>query len=263
MPRIVDTDLIGKKFGKWKVVSVAPPKHGYNRAWNCVCECGREGRVSGSMLRRGRSSQCASCRGRHDLTGQKFGHLEAIRSVPKRNGINFWLFKCDCGNEKEMNANSVKLSISISCGCMKSFAQSSKIRRPDAGMRSFLSQFKGSARERNIPWELTAEQFKKLTQNNCHYCGAPPVNKGAVRHRASQKLTKDLNLKSFLTEEHFLFMAHGLDRVDSTLGYYPENVVPCCTQCNHAKLDHSVQSFLDHAQRIVMHQSKTKEGQSA
>jgi 5-methylcytosine-specific restriction endonuclease McrA len=30
----------------------------------------------------------------------------------------------------------------------------------------------------------------------------------------------------------------GIDRVDNSIGYTPDNCVPCCTQCNRIKLDH-------------------------
>ena len=46
---------------------------------------------------------------------------------------------------------------------------------------------------------------------------------------------------------------NGVDRVDSDLGYYPSNIVPCCSTCNLMKKDLSRDMFLEHAKRIVEH----------
>jgi hypothetical protein len=48
-----------------------------------------------------------------NITGQKFHKLTAIKPTqPKK-----WLFKCDCGNEKEIFKFSVTSSHTKSCGC--------------------------------------------------------------------------------------------------------------------------------------------------
>lgn len=52
-----------------------------------------------------------------DITGQRFGNLVAIKKVEKKKNRTFWLFKCDCGNEKEINKSSVLSGRSKSCGC--------------------------------------------------------------------------------------------------------------------------------------------------
>lgn len=57
-----------------------------------------------------------------DITGQKRGKLTAIRRIrtdEKRNSI--WLFLCDCGTEKEINAHNVLHGTTKSCGCITHF----------------------------------------------------------------------------------------------------------------------------------------------
>lgn len=51
----------GKKFGKWLVISKVNHKAGH---WYylCRCECGTEGIKAGGELRRGRTTQCISCK---------------------------------------------------------------------------------------------------------------------------------------------------------------------------------------------------------
>lgn len=51
----------------------------------------------------------------------KFNKLYAIRDTGKRNksGNSIWLFKCDCGNEKEIVFTQVKNGYTKSCGCLQ------------------------------------------------------------------------------------------------------------------------------------------------
>jgi hypothetical protein len=57
---------------------------------------------------------------RMDLTGQRYGHLVAKKHIGlDRHRQTVWLWKCDCGNEKEILAYIVKTGRSKSCGCYK------------------------------------------------------------------------------------------------------------------------------------------------
>lgn len=69
-------------------------------------------------------------------------------------------------------------------------------------------------------WEfsLTREQFDALVGRPCFYCDAS---------------------------------SSGLDRQDPSKGYVPENVVPCCPQCNFGKSDASVSEFIGHCRKIA------------
>lgn len=52
--------------------------------------------------------------------GQTYGRLTAVRRTKTRTAGNrgaFWLFKCECGTEKEIRATSVKSGNTKSCGC--------------------------------------------------------------------------------------------------------------------------------------------------
>ncbi len=56
-----------------------------------------------------------------DITGQKFNRLLAIKDTGKRtkHGGTIWLFKCDCGNYKEIPLSNVTRNSTKSCGCLK------------------------------------------------------------------------------------------------------------------------------------------------
>lgn len=49
------------------------------------------------------------------------------------------------------------------------------------------------------------------------------------------------------------FVFTGIDRVDNTRGYDPDNVVPCCRVCNRAKDVRTKDEFLSWAKRVVDH----------
>lgn len=76
-------------------------------------------------------------------------------------------------------------------------------------------------------WELTEDQYYLLIKQPCFYCG----------------LALNSSVRS------------GLDRVDNTLGYIIDNVVPCCVECNVAKSDlfsyNEMKQFIGPAIRAV------------
>jgi len=46
------------------------------------------------------------------------------------------------------------------------------------------------------------------------------------------------------------YVYSGIDRLDSSKGYEPGNVVPCCKQCNWAKNDIAYDKFLEWIERV-------------
>ena len=54
-----------------------------------------------------------------DLTNQKFGKLTAISKAPSRSGKTYWLCKCECGNEKEIQTSHLRNGSITTCGCSK------------------------------------------------------------------------------------------------------------------------------------------------
>lgn len=83
---------------------------------------------------------------------------------------------------------------------------SNKYRATPVGRyRSFLGYAKYNQKESNISFE----QYLGLVSRPCHYCGATLGNTGCQ-----------------------------LDRLDNSLGYLINNVVPCCTPCNMFKRDY-------------------------
>ncbi len=81
-------------------------------------------------------------------------------------------------------------------------------------------------------WLLSEDEFFKLSQQDCHYCGEAPSQ-----------------IKRGCSQEHD-FVYNGLDRIDSTKDYVIDNVVPCCRRCNIAKNNMTITEFHDWITRI-------------
>jgi len=82
-----------------------------------------------------------------------------------------------------------------------------------------LATYKIGAKKRNIEWSLSDKEFYKYWQSNCTYC--------------------DDKIKTI-----------GLDRIDSTIGYQLDNIVPCCFTCNSMKKTASLNDFKKHIEKI-------------
>lgn len=60
---------------------------------------------------------------RIDLTGQRFGAWTVVRFGAQRpTGQTTWLCRCDCGVEREVVAQTLRMGLTSSCGCMKGAA---------------------------------------------------------------------------------------------------------------------------------------------
>lgn len=80
--------------------------------------------------------------------------------------------------------------------------------------------YRRTAKNRGLPFELSMNDFEKLWQKSCYYCGR--------------------QIKTI-----------GLDRIDSKKGYFRKNVRPCCEWCNKMKNTRSESQFLKQCQKIV------------
>lgn len=172
-----------------------------------------------------------------DLTNQRFGRLVAVRYLRTTgNGkCRWWLCSCDCGKAHEASATSLVRGSTSSCGCYRDSlrpAQQAKARQTKlakaTGYSSVLGSYKANAKLRGREWSISDQEACSLFASNCFYCGVAPF----------QHLKRDIR------------RYNGIDRVDSTKGYVPGNVVSACGICNKAKNNMSAYDFLTWAQRV-------------
>lgn len=79
-----------------------------------------------------------------------------------------------------------------------------------------LTSFKTPVRSRGYEWTLDDDKAMDIMTGPCLYCGILPVD-----------------------------CVHGLDRMDNSRGYTPENTVGCCGTCNKMKKCLDAHTFVD------------------
>lgn len=168
-----------------------------------------------------------------DITGKIFGYLTVQSYSHSLNGITYWNCFCICGNKKIKCKPNLIQGKNISCGCKTSelISKSNSLPETEASFNNIFRQYKF---RRKNDFHLTKDQFKELTQQNCHYCDSEPKtysNTDLIRHNKP-------------------YVYNGLDRIDNNLGYTLKNVVPCCEICNRMKLDMTYDQFILHIGKI-------------
>jgi hypothetical protein len=122
-------DLTGKRFEKLIVLSYAGKSRPHDskqpgHQWLCRCDCGVEKIIGGNVLKQETTLSCGclhktivSDLKRIDLKDKKYGRLTVVRFVGEKDDNYFWLCRCECGKEKEINGVSLRKGRSKSCGC--------------------------------------------------------------------------------------------------------------------------------------------------
>jgi len=164
---------------------------------------------------------------KYDFKNKRFGKLRILDDVGRAKDRSIlWSYLCDCGNTGKIKSKSL-VSGAKSCGCLR------RIQLGEANFNKLLANYKHWAKIRNLRFNLSKEGFRKLTQQNCFYCGAKP------------------NQKKYRKFSNGAYVFNGIDRKDNQRGYVPGNVVACCLICNRAKGNLSYKEFFSWIQRIA------------
>lgn len=153
--------------------------------------------------------------------------------------------KCDCGLYEEHFPHRLKSKIKQCHCCTKKAAHINPNRKPiklkvHTPEMALYNKYATSTYHRHKSVGnavLTFNEWLKISVLNCFYCGKEPIFVSPYRGRNIVK---------------GMFM-NGIDRVDSKIGYIPENCVPCCRQCNYSKHLMSLEEFKTHITRIYKH----------
>lgn len=151
--------------------------------------------------------------------------LTEVSFVRKRDNINLYLYKCQCGGETITSRSKVKSFHTRSCGCIRTRFSNSELL-----INKVKNSYISHAKDKNLQFELTHSEFENLILSNCYYCNT--------------NLTNSLNIKN---EKLFY---NGVDRIDNNNGYNISNCVTACFDCNSAKRSHSYDNFLLYVKNI-------------
>ena len=151
------------------------------------------------------------------------------RATNKERAIR-WVCECDCGSFSRPRGAALRTGVTLSCGCI--VGGNNSLPEGEAAFNNLFNQYLFSARKRNLSFELSKDQLRSLTKEDCYYCGREPSN--VFTHARCNGV----------------YIYNGVDRLDSDKGYVNGNVVSCCKECNFAKQTSSVQEFLAMVKRI-------------
>ena len=104
-----------------------------------------------------------------------------------------------------------KLVIDICSECYKKKSAPKKKRIRNQFLNR-LYEYRKGAKKRNLVWQLTNERATEMFKTPCFYC-------------------------------NIFNQINGIDRKDNLLGYFEENCVPCCRQCNFMKNNKTIDYF--------------------
>ena len=159
-----------------------------------------------------------------DRTGQRINHFvvqsyAGIITLNNGNTEALWNCLCDCGKHFVLPAGLIRNGDKQqSCGCKRGKREFT--RRYSKAFNVKYDNLINNAKARDLECLITREEFYQLSVQPCYYCG---LNDDSVR---------------------------GLDRFDNSIGYYLDNVVPCCKHCNVAKNALSYEDFTNLVKRI-------------
>lgn len=163
--------------------------------------------------------------------------------------------QCDCGRIKSIQVGNLLSKNNSKCRSCSQHARGGKRlprKFPDGYVNQHMcyKRYIHGANKRNLPFDLTLEEFLEISQKDCYYCGAKPSNVYNLLYG------KDHKYLSRQPRGGKPFIYNGLDRIDSNLGYCVDNCVPCCAQCNIAKSNFSKEEFLSWIKRVYIHNNK-------
>lgn len=174
----------------------------------------------------------------NNLLQKQFGRLTVLERADnpgtrKNDTAAYWKCLCECGKIAIIRGYSLTSGKTKSCGCLK--AEAPHLPFLKESQPKYLPEIASA----HCAWaarykELSFEDFYKLSQLPCFYCGSSPT------------LTKTSKRK-----DSAIFYYNTLDRIDSNKDHTIDNVVPSCLICNRAKLSRSLQDFYLYINNLI------------
>lgn len=227
---------IGSLFGRLTVVEYS------GRTCKCRCECGNTIRVASTKLRTKHTQSCG-CYQKDQARNSSLkevipGTVYNRLTVLEQRGTRIFC-RCKCGNTVEVDGKKLRFGHVKSCGCLRIdqahiMSQAKILPSETVAFNSLYAQYQLQASLRQYCFELSEDDFRNITQQLCHFCGAPPA-----------QLKRRVNVPGG-------YVYNGIDRLDNALGYTLANSVAACWMCNNAKLGKSEEEFLTWARCLVL-----------
>lgn len=167
--------------------------------------------------------------------GSKINRLTVVAFHHKdKQWRKYYVFICDCGQEKIIHGAAVVSGNTKSCGCLsEEVKKARRISLNHSEVTAIILGYKRHAIDRGFGWFLKRNEVEIIINKNCSYCGTPPSNIKKTKNSIGDGL-----------------LYSGIDRIDSMQGYTIANSIPCCKLCNYAKSNLSLKEFHSWAVRL-------------
>jgi hypothetical protein len=172
-------------------------------------------------------------RPRKNLSGKRYHDLLVIEPSRSRDGLWYWLCKCDCGKTCEIVTARLLNGNTKSCGCRNN--KTCDQHHSWTGYKEISGRYwyslQNGAKNRNLCFDITKEYAWELfiKQNRkCFYTKIDLIMQPGDNKRVN------------LDDNHA-----SLDRIDSSKGYIEGNVVWVHKNINTMKLDMSHKEFVE------------------
>ncbi len=170
-------ELTGEKFNRWTVISRAENTKTGQSMWNCICDCGNKGVVTGSTLKAGHSQSCGC------LTAEKIGllnlthgHTSGYTSSKTRNSWRGMRERCDNpGNSHYPIYGGRGISYPSEWSAFENFLTDMG-ERPDGMTLERIDVNKSYSKE-NCKWETLSRQAFNINLKSNNKSGRTGVRK--------------------------------------------------------------------------------------
>jgi hypothetical protein len=187
--------------------------------------------------------------------GDVFGRLTIVKKTDfkTRSGNPYYECLCKCGKTHIASNGDLTGGKVSSCGCFRK--ERLLLPSGEVTLNLYYSRYRNSARNRDLEFLLTKEDFNNIVANPCNYCGNTPILRNFYLNGSGERIKAAIisNISQEAIDRSWVAI-NGIDRIDSNKGYFVENCVPCCSDCNIAKMEKSIEDFILHCRKIVSYQ---------
>jgi hypothetical protein len=185
------------------------------------------------------------------IIGMKVNRLKVMVKLED----NLYECLCKCGKTIQVDKCRLYGKESIkSCGCHKKVSPrlpSLVGLTPDMySFRYLFARYMWGARNKEIIFLLTFNEFIEMIKTNCAYCGVEPRPFNAWTAHKHRKTPEEF--------ETYWIKANGVDRIKNEDGYKNGNVLPCCKECNYAKGGMTASEWSSYLDRICNYRAAYK-----
>lgn len=216
--------------------------------WFVKCDCGKTIQRPSSRFNAIKSCGSLECKGSggqfkvKNFKGERINDCTVLHQTEKRVwGYAVWEVRCHLCNQNFERPSYAIIKNTLAHRCREWLSKyHPRIGRPplpesQSHINGLYTRCKKSARERDLDFELRKDEFKKISEMPCKYCGEKPI------------------LKKVYSQLYGQWAFNGIDRIDNSKGYISGNCAPCCGTCNMAKSTMTVSEFAKWIKKIYLH----------